>query len=223
MSYGIDYCSNHPEAKSFYFDAKRKRHLCGECVLAWYDSNTKKVRDETFGRVTYVCPELQLNVGNFESGSDTKGGRIIFNVSDSYSPTANYWFPINEVTAWGYAPFFWFKKLADKHRHEDKLIHCHAGIHRSLMMGYCWGMSLGYSHKQLREMFGAIGITDEYGRDSKNGYIPNDLKAFYQLIEDHPDYSLGGILRELGVPQLLNNTSLRDTTKYQDYLIFKNK
>lgn len=224
MSEPIDYCTKHPEAKSFYHDSKRDEHLCTDCVMAWFDKKEgNHSKERNLGRITYDCPELKLMVGNFESGKDYFGKRIIFNVSDSPSEYNDYWFPINEISAWGYGPFFWFKKLAEKWKDYPKLVHCHAGIHRSLMMGYCWGLSMNYTHSQLAEMFNAPWVTNDYHRDTKNGYIPNDLMKLYGIMDEHPDYSMTGCLRELGTPQLLNNTSLRETTKYQDYLNHKTK
>jgi len=211
-------CSVHPENERFYHDSLHKTELCFGCVWDWFGNNRMAKRNDP-GRITFSAPGY-IDVGNFNSGQDFRWKYdCVINVSDTMTGHEDFWFPINEVTAWGYSPFFWFKKIMDHHDRGRTLVHCHAGIHRSLMMAYCWMLSIGFDECEAEKLFNSpsFNIRNDYTHDKENGFIPDDLLQFYKIIEEHPRWSLAGVLRDLGVPNLLNNTSLRENTKYQDY------
>jgi len=212
-------CSIHTENNIFYHDSLHETDICFQCVLDWFGEHREQ--KEHVAKLTYMScgPDVFIDIGNFESGKTYRNYyKTIINVSDSFSEYATHWFPINEISPWTYAPFYWFKKIADRKRNEYILVHCAAGIHRSLMMAHCWLLSLGYSQEQSAEIFNCPNIIRDYYHDIQTGIIPEDLLVFYKIMNDHPTWSLPGCLRDLGIPNLLNNTSLRKTTKYQDYL-----
>jgi len=213
-------CKLHPNNKAFYHDSKHKVDLCFGCVWDWLGKHRMPKNNESLekGRITFSAPGY-IDVGNFESGRDLGDNySTVFNVSDNYSCHADFWIPLVEMSAWTYTPFYWFKKLADEHSKHPMLVHCHAGIHRSLLMAYCWLLSLGFDTKEAANLLSCDHVEDDYFRDIETGIIPGDLLDFYKIIEIHPKWCLSGVLRELGIPNLLNNTTLRKNTKYQDYL-----
>lgn len=130
---------------------------------------------------------------------------VILNVSDTPGPKLGqagyYWYPINEVSNWGYGPFYWSKKILDKHcfpKQDKILVHCHAGAHRSPMIVFWWLRSHGYSVQTIHDKWFKHSIWRLAEYDMQHGTIPKDLIEFYAQMVKFPEYSLMGILYSMG-------------------------
>lgn len=133
---------------------------------------------------------------------------LILNVSDTASDQdldfmkkpKVCWYPINELSNWGYSPFYWSKKLLDNALKTNKkiLIHCHAGAHRSPCIFVAWMLSLHESHKSIAILMKDPSVMDMFKRDQNDGIIPDDLKIFYKHMDENPSFSLMGILGLMG-------------------------
>jgi hypothetical protein len=135
---------------------------------------------------------------------------IVLNVADSipeielmqpFKDTKFFWYPINEVSRWGYGPFFWSKRILDfytRYSTNNKIfVHCHAGAHRSPMIVYCWLLSMGFPQGEIDHIFHNPHFSDLYAFDLQHMHIPADLGDFYAVMNDCPTYSLMGCLKEL--------------------------
>lgn len=140
-----------------------------------------------------ICPEEEAS----------RDWPTIINVSDTPGPKLGqagyYWYPINEISNWGYGPFYWSKKILDKHiGQSDKiLVHCHAGAHRSPMIVYWWLRSCGHPTKTIEKWFD-YPISKLAEQDMRKNHIPSDLMEFYKEIRKNPTWSLMGILNSMG-------------------------
>lgn len=156
-------------------------------------------------------------VGPEELPTDLRKQRIsptaIFNVNDSYPryfvdlDTQVYWYPINELSQWGYGPFFWFKRLMDNvlpHASKERpvIVHCAAGAGRAPMMTFAYLLSKGLG---LRGACFAMGenpdspanVMKDFNRNVAMGVIPGNLLDMYQLMDEHSTYSLMGLLQQM--------------------------
>lgn len=147
-------------------------------------------------------PSWRVSVGPIEE-AELNSGRYshIINVSDHPGPgfglPNNYWYPINEMSNWGYGVFYWSKKILDNilWTPESKiLIHCDGGICRSpsILMGYLY--SRGLSRKEIEKLLIDKWPTKKFSDLQEQNCIPQDLTVFYKYMNFYPSFSLMGIL-----------------------------
>lgn len=222
-------CVNHPERQDIYWDALHKVHLCFQCISEYIGTHRGDhlLKREEPPRLTCEVPAYKMYVGNYEAGCIKSFAHeeilgipvdVVINVSDSHSPAADYWFPINEVAPWSYAPFYWFKKIADRCFSEglSVLVHCHAGIHRSKMMVFCWLLSIGYRPADAAFEMAQPDMKHDYEYDIMHGIIPDNLPFFYATMAENPGYSLMGVLKGLDNDfALMNNHSQKHQYCYR--------
>jgi hypothetical protein len=122
------------------------------------------------------------------------------------------WIPIEEMSNWGYEPFFASKRLLDRaFKLELNIgIHCHAGVHRSPAIAYAWMLS-NNPKEEVNELWkdDVSSIIGAFKRDVERGTIPK-LQRFHMYMNDYPEYSLLAIkhlLKDYGL-----NTDDRVTT-----------
>jgi len=151
-------------------------------------------------RVTWGAEKI--DVGNLEAGVELAGDYdLVINLNDAFNPATTIWFPINEVSPWGYAPFFFIKRMLDHAGPEKKiLLHCAAGACRSPMMLYCYLLSKGETGASIEEKYGGKYNT-LYDMMVRRGHIPADLLRFYALMDQHPTNSLMGVLARMDKPE----------------------
>ena len=212
---------------------------------------------ETKAKYRRMCDPF----GNIYIGTDPTDGftkkdadffDAIVNVSDSecayFYPSKPdqkmHWFPINECGYWGYASFYYIKKVLDWHYDQGHNIylHCHAGANRSPTMFVHWLTSKGYS------LFDA-SVMEYYGRKEhpivsrkdkgwnqhvyfniNQGHIPKNLTALYANMGVDPQIPLAGCLLNKGniddTTDILAEPTLkrhRRYTRYRLYYKFKGK
>ena len=166
----------------------------------WHDYEENKIRG-------YWC---KAPYDNIFIGCDPCDGMTLefankftafINVNDTpcnlFEPLSHqkvYWYPLNEMGYWGYAPFFWFKKIIEhysfKHncniaKKPEIYVHCAAGAYRSPNMVYWWLRSLGHSHDECQDI-------SYRGGSDRQGNIPKKLMEFYESMTKHPTWSLCG-------------------------------
>lgn len=147
---------------------------------------------------------------------------ISSSVEFSLMATSSYWFPIHEVWHWGYAPFYGAAKVIDFHLERYShlaeasfarfLIHCHAGVNRSVSVAYAILKAEGYPDDELL-IHRALGLKPEPGErasrqfDSnvRKGYIPYDIIDFLKARKEYPSYSIMGLLEKIGSRNLYLN------------------
>ena len=137
----------------------------------------------------------------------------ILNVSDSecafFYPSRPgqrmYWSPLNEMGYWGYAHFFYTKKILDFHydRGETVLVHCHAGAYRSVRTGIWWMVSRGYTLEEAYALDWGEPLDElrkkdhwEYSLncDIIKGNTPKNLPKLYaRMAASSQTYALGGL------------------------------
>ena len=146
---------------------------------------------------------------------------VVLNVSDSMcwltepelikeSGCEYHWFPINEMSRWGYAPFFWSKRLLDSAYARKKSIgvHCHAGAHRSPIISLMWMASREGSLEDALRLFegkdwsfDVTGYQTSIGailnRDIRAGTVPVDILDMYKKMDKSQKFSLMGILNTM--------------------------
>ena len=144
-----------------------------------------------------------------------KNCAAIINVSDTPCSTfehgvPSFWFPINELGDWGYAPFFGALRVLQRYEEPDGrpvIIHCHAGVHRSMSVALALQLSCGHKPEdiELKPYTGRV-VRDGFcphslfQRSMKVGHIPDDVVAMLVTAKQHPDYSLLGCLCQYGSP-----------------------
>lgn len=147
-------------------------------------------------------PQFGITIGPIEEAiHNSKKYNQFINVSDSIGPQFcqpnAYWYPINELSNWGYGPFFWFiKTLNQIYKHNKTFIHCHAGVCRSPSMVIGWLFYHGYVGGQIETMVGKEYL-DRFIRFQDDGVIPKDILWFFTHMKEHPDYSLMGLLAKM--------------------------
>lgn len=146
-------------------------------------------------RVTWIAG--RVHAGNLEAGAFLRHEYgLVINVNDAYLDSSTHWFPINEIAPWGYAPFFFVKRLIDNHPTGNVLVHCAAGACRGPLMAFCYMMSHGMTPEEVDAKYGGDYISD-YTRRVESGIIPSRLREFYDLMNKWPTNSLMGILRRM--------------------------
>lgn len=135
------------------------------------------------------------------------------NVSDTPCMTFEYqnagikacWFPIHEVGYWGYAPFYGTAKFLDqKLRDGDErpiLLHCHAGVNRSVCVAYANLLAVGVTQPEINEKITiGEGLPTLLEININKGYIPSDIVPFLQARKDQPTYGIMGLLQTISSP-----------------------
>jgi hypothetical protein len=135
----------------------------------------------------------------------------VVNVSDTFDQglighPCYQWFPINELSPWGYLPFFSVKRMLDAvvtYRGLTVYLCCAAGAHRSVMMGFCWLLSLGKTEQEAAELMKTVYEPDYmirmYRRDVERGYIPARLQEFYTVMNECPGICYHSVLNYMGI------------------------
>ena len=106
-----------------------------------------------------------VHVGPMED-SMKPGWDVVINVDDAFPRNPEpegarlFWIPINEVSFWGYQPFFAVKRILDHYVPLNKkiLVHCSAGQHRSPIMVHGWMISSGFSEELIKKHLGEHAI-----------------------------------------------------------------
>lgn len=130
----------------------------------------------------------------------------VVNVADSPCATFDYqlklpsfWFPINEIAAWGHSSFFGLMKVVNEYYKGDKpvLIHCHAGANRSPSHAYAILIAKGYSTKEAEESLQYPDLSMVFKRNIDRKHIPHNIIEFLKMTDANPDESLYGVLRKM--------------------------
>lgn len=143
--------------------------------------------------------------------------KAIVNVSDSpclsfdlQGDVPSFWFPVHEVWHWGYAPFFGAAKVVD-HYGGPVLIHCHAGVNRSMCVGLalCLADDIPLEEIKLRPFNEGSEAMQScmrlFEHNVKKGYIPSDIIPFLKARKAYPTYSMMGLLQTINSPNLFLN------------------
>jgi hypothetical protein len=150
-------------------------------------------------------PRYKITVAKREE-SETNSHKYdaIINVSDS--PTEGllgtkdcFWYPINEMSNWGYGPFYWSKKVIDKCVWSNlyTLIHCDGGVCRSPLITVAWLYSTGHSKAEIDFLMGSDSYTRDFKRMQNENRIPPHLSQLHQVMRDNPTFSLMGCLGKM--------------------------
>ena len=132
----------------------------------------------------------------------------VINVSDSPCATFDYqmklpsfWFPIQEVSYWGYSPFYGALKVVNEYFKGDKpvLIHCHAGANRSPSVAYAILLSKGYSPEEAEQSLNYPGLSLVFKRNIERKQIPKNIVEFLIKAQssNHEQNSLCWVLRNI--------------------------
>lgn len=143
-------------------------------------------------RIFVGCDPLD---GMTNSGAKTFD--VWINVADSpcntFFPTSNkprmYWYPIQELSFWGYGPFYWIKRILDFHVLEKPVnkiyLHCHAGANRSPTVLFYWLLSrVGW--RQAAKMMRPG--KREYKKNNSYYYIDSEGKKWGCMWGGIPDH-----------------------------------
>jgi hypothetical protein len=166
--------------------------------------------------INHKIHELKIDIGthpvvHHNGPQSLEGYDAILDVSDS--PTYNidgtiphaHHYAIDEWNFWGFTPFYWAVKLLDHYTAKGSKIylHCYAGKHRSVMIGFMYLQSLGYTPEEAAAKFDSqvdITIIEEpensknwllnfYEKDVKRGRIHPDTVEFMKLVRKYPEKS----------------------------------
>lgn len=133
----------------------------------------------------------------------------VINVADSPCATFDYqkegipsfWFPIKEIGAWDYYPFYGTLKVVNEYYKGDKpiLIHCHAGANRSPSVAYAILLAKGYTSQEAEESLQYEGFSKIFTRNIKRNHIPDNIIDFLKKCGERyfETASLHGVLANL--------------------------
>ena len=162
--------------------------------------NTRKITNNVYVGPAYATSEMAWDV--IINVNDTFPARPIQTFSGDATDAPGFmrcfWVPVDEVTFWGYTPFFAVKRILDHYAVgvNKILVHCASGIHRSPTVVYAWMMSRGIDDQTAVKCLGQSTI-DAYCRDVRENKIPNDLPVFFGIMDAHPDWGLAMVLSDL--------------------------
>jgi len=182
--------------------------------------------------ITYSIPTLKIDIGTHPTANTVTPPRpgeldkynFFVNVSDDEPYQMNkpdtevHWFPVNEFGYWTYQPFYWITRLMDRAVEEKKdvYLHCHAGAHRSPMMGYLYLRSLGHNPDEafkLLEEGWKVGadvtknwLEETFLNDVEYGRIPEDVVQFMKDVRNNPKDSLMTVMHKRKVMDLPQKT-----------------
>ena len=133
----------------------------------------------------------------------------VVNVSDSPCATFDYqrvgvpsfWFPINEIGQWTYAPFYGTLKVVNEYYYKgDKpvLIHCHAGANRSPSIAFAILVAKGWTPEEAEESLNYPDFKESFIRNIERKHIPQNIIEFLKIIESgEPTMSMSVGLRRI--------------------------
>lgn len=175
-------------------------------MTKWYEHE----KDEARG-YQLQAPYDKIYVGSDPNDGMTKAAADSFdvyvNVSDSICTTFEpsrpgqhmHWYPVNECGRWNLSYLFWLKTILDYHHAAGHKVylHCHAGAYRSPSAAVLWLQSRGHAAAE------ALAIGKEKGSGlyrlwEAQANIPVLKDEVFRLMNEHPKWSLGGILHETG-------------------------
>lgn len=113
-----------------------------------------------------------------------------------------FWFPINELNWFGYAPFFTTLRIYEKYK--TIIIHCHAGINRSPTVAYAIWKALDLNEKYLF-CAGPKNIFDIFYENIEKNYVPNDIIEFLKYANKHKKLGMTSCLYKINSNNLTYN------------------
>jgi hypothetical protein len=75
---------------------------------------------------------------NFEDGTDAPNSELVISLSMTFHPRADFWFPTSEMPWITPESLFGCIQVLHKHPDQNVLIHCDAGINRSVLAVNLW-------------------------------------------------------------------------------------
>ena len=154
----------------------------------------------------------------------------IVNVSDSPCATFDYqlkvpsfWFPINEIAQWTYAPFYGTLRVVNEYYKGDKpvLIHCHAGANRSPSVAFAILMAKGYTVEEAEKELSYDNLKEVFFRNIERKHIPEKVIEFLKIIDaGEPTISIAGGLRR--VDALYDEWAQKKYDEQNDYTLKAN-
>ena len=117
----------------------------------------------------------------------------------------SFWTPVQELGSWGYAPFFVASMVFSEYKDAGKpiLIHCAAGVNRSVSVAYAVLMGMGYTEEQTQQLimesrvWQAKGVFD---MNVRRKYVFDDTLDFLKARNEHPTYGICGLLGIINSP-----------------------
>jgi hypothetical protein len=170
--------------------------------MKWFEHEKDEVRGyrlkEPYQNVMVGCDPKD---GMTKASADSFD--VYVNVSDSecntFEPSRDgqfmHWYPVNECGRWNLSYLFWLKKVMDHHHAAGRRIylHCHAGAYRSPSAAILWLQSRGHSAEEALTIGKESGSTI-YRLWKSFDNIPKLKDEVFKLMNEHPTWSLGGIL-----------------------------
>ena len=145
---------------------------------------------------------FNLTVGPMEL-AEQSGWDVIVNLNDSLPSQTGvqvFWFPIDQITFWGYPVFFATKRVLDEavRQHKRILVHCMMGTHRSRMVVYAWLLSRGLKEPAIKELMGSDhDYGQEFRRAVRENHVPSDLPLFFKLMSQDREACLAQIMMQM--------------------------
>ncbi len=173
--------------------------------MRWFEHETDEAKGywlkPPYDKV-YVAPDP--HDGLTKASADSFDAFV--NVSDSecayFEPSRPgqhmHWYPVNESGRWNLSYLFWLKKVLDYHHEKGHRVylHCHAGAYRSPSAAVLWLISRGHSRDEALTL-GKESGSHLYKLWRSYDNVPKGADQLFQLMREHPDHSLAGILMRL--------------------------
>jgi len=184
---------------------------CYACGFGFKDMNKKQNMNKK-SKIFQVSatPKGLDNVLDVQPNIISQNYCAVINVADSPCATFDYqrhgvpsfWFPINEIGAWGHSPFYGALKVVNEyHKWGDKpvLIHCHAGANRSPSVAYAVLLAKGYTPLEAEKELDYPELSGVFTRNIERKHIPSNIIDFLKEVErsNNPTLSLNEGLRRL--------------------------
>jgi len=150
----------------------------------------KVINSHSYG---IVLPEFDLFIHLADSFPKDESGKEI--PSDKLKNF--YWFPVDELDYWGYAPFYFTIHQFMKLKKDTPLkigLSCHGGVNRSPTMAY-------YLMQIFDDFEICVGLNGEsaFKRNIAKHLIPHDVVKFGKAAVQTPNYSILGIKRQIKI------------------------
>lgn len=170
--------------------------------MRWYEHHKNEARGfklrPPYDRIVVGCDPRD---GMTKETADSFD--VFMNVSDTACTTFEpsrpgqhmHWYPVNEAGRWNLSYMFWLKTVLDHHYALGHRIylHCHAGAYRSPSAATLWLLSRGHSPRQALKLCKDKG-PGAYRLWRSLDNIPKETERVFRLMNEHPGWSLGGIL-----------------------------